>query len=396
MKKKNFEILICGSGMIGMTFALMMAQKRIKVCLIDKNSYNSFKEKKDSRTTAISQGSSRIFNRLSLWQDLERQSQPIYKILVGDGINNENLIFDHDKLKEGPLGYIIDNSFFKRRLFEEVVSSKFIRFYSNTEIKEINNDDLDNSFVDTNKGKIGFKLLVAADGRFSKTRFHANIKYRFHDYKQNAFVFNISHQKSHKGIALERFFSTGPMAILPMKTRNSNHSSVVWTVESKISDSENFRKNFRDEFIRKYSNFFGKIDSLSSVKEYPLNVFSCNEFSNKNVVLIGDACQAIHPIAGQGFNLGLRDAKCLSNLIYEFYELGIEPFNNALLKLYEKNRFIDKNILVGATHYLNKLFSNTNRVSQSFRRLGLQLFSKSDFFKNQSMIFAMGLKNPEI
>ena len=130
MKKKNFEILICGSGMIGMTFALMMAQKRIKVCLIDKNSYNSFKEKKDSRTTAISQGSSRIFNRLSLWQDLERQSQPIYKILVGDGINNENLIFDHDKLKEGPLGYIIDNSFFKRRLFEEVVSSKFIRFYS--------------------------------------------------------------------------------------------------------------------------------------------------------------------------------------------------------------------------------------------------------------------------
>ena len=191
MKKKKHEILVCGSGMIGMTFALMMAHKKINVCLIDKNSSNSLQKKIDSRTTAISQGSSRIYDKLNLWNYLKKESQPILKILVGDGINNENLIFNHEEVNEGPLGFIINNNFFKKKLFKEVSQSKFIKFYPNTEIKKINNENLDNSFAETNHGPIEFKLLVAADGRFSNTRFQADIKYRFHDYKQNAFVFNI-------------------------------------------------------------------------------------------------------------------------------------------------------------------------------------------------------------
>ena len=396
MKKKKHEILVCGSGMIGMTFALMMAHKKINVCLIDKNSSNSLQKKIDSRTTAISQGSSRIYDKLNLWNYLKKESQPILKILVGDGINNENLIFNHEEVNEGPLGFIINNNFFKKKLFKEVSQSKFIKFYPNTEIKKINNENLDNSFAETNQGPIEFKLLVAADGRFSNTRFQADIKYRFHDYKQNAFVFNISHKNSHKGIALERFFPTGPMALLPMKTRDLRNSSVVWTVESEISEKQKFKNNFRDEFIKIYNDFFGKINEFSTINKYPLNIFSCNEYRKKNVVLIGDACQAIHPIAGQGFNLGLRDAKYLSDLIHEFKEHGIELFNNSIFKMYEKNRFMDKKILIGATHNLNRLFSNSNKVSMSLRRVGIQLVSKSDFFKNQSMLFAMGLRNFEI
>ena len=126
------------------------------------------------------------------------------------------------------------------------------------------------------------------------------------------------------------------MALLPMKTRDLKNSSVVWTVESEISEKKKFKNNFRDEFIKIYNDFFGKIKEFSAINKYPLNIFSCNEYRKKNVVLIGDACQAIHPIAGQGFNLGLRDAKYLSDLIYEFKEHGIEPFNNSLSKCMKK------------------------------------------------------------
>ena len=393
MKKKKHEILICGAGMVGMTFALLLANRNINVCIIDKNSSESIINQEDSRTTAISQGSSRIYDKINLWPKIKGRAQPILKILVGDGIDNENLVFNHETVREGPLGFIIDNNFFKKKLFEEIQNSKLITFYEKTEIKDIQNQNFDQSFIKTNRGDIKFKLLVAADGRFSKTRFHADIKYKFHDYKQNAFVFNISHANAHDGIALERFFPAGPMALLPVKSINSRTSSVVWTVDSKYSEKEAFKVNFKNEFNNKYKNFFGEIKKFSGIKKYPLNIFSCYDFSKRNVVLIGDACQAIHPIAGQGFNLGLRDAKCLSDLIYEFKELGIEPANNSFMNLYKKKRYIDKNILTGATHNLNRFFSNSRKINMLLRRLGLKIFAKSDFLKNQSMFFAMGLRN---
>ena len=104
-----------------------------------------------------------------------------------------------------------------------------------------------------------YKILIAADGRFSRIRFLADIKYYFHDYGQNAFVFNISHEEPHLGVALERFFPSGPLAVLPVKDSSINQSSVVWTVDSKISETQEFKENFQDEFKKKYSNFFGKL-----------------------------------------------------------------------------------------------------------------------------------------
>ena len=209
------------------------------------------------------------------------------------------------------------------------------------------------------------------------------------------FIFNISHSKKHQGIALERFFPTGPLAVLPVKSSKINQSSVVWTVDSKVANNSAFEENFRKEFEIKYDNFFGKLQNISQVKKYPLNVFSCYDVFKKNIILIGDACQAIHPIAGQGFNLGLRDALTLAETIQKFKELGLEPFNLNLMKSYEDMRKIDKTLLVNATHNLNGLFSGSGKLKSLFRKTGLRIFSQSRFLKNQSMLFAMGLKNLE-
>ncbi len=390
------EIIICGAGMVGLTFALLMSEKKIKVCLLEKNKISQLFKQNDTRTTAISQGSSRIYDQIGIWKGLKQNAQPIHKILVADGEADKDLEFDHTNLDQGPLGFIVNNKFLKNKLLNKAIKSKFITFHDNTEISEIKNEDINESYITTSKGEIKYKLLVAADGRFSKTRYHANIKYFFHDYKQNAFVFNISHEKAHRGIALERFFPTGPMALLPIKDKKANRSSVVWTVDSIISNDKEFQKNFKKEFLKNYNNFFGKIKDLSSINFYPLNIYSCYECCNKNVVLIGDACQAIHPIAGQGFNLGLRDAKYLSDVISEFSQSGLEPFNKNLISIYKNKRFLDKTFLVATTHNLNSLFSNSNQFIHFARKLGLKIFSKSNLLKNQSMLFAMGLKNLEL
>ena len=391
--KKNFEILICGAGMVGLTFALMMAKKKMHVCIIEKSKKKFLFNQLDSRTTAISQGSHRIYKQIGFWKEIQNEAQPINKIYVSEGLKPHDLRFTHDALNEGPLGYIVENKIIKYQLLKKVLSSKYITLLDNSEIREIQNLDINNSFIKTNNENIKFKLLVAADGRFSKTRYHANLKYFFHDYKQEAFIFNISHRQKHNGIALERFFPEGPMAILPVKSNKINRSSVVWTVDSKVSKEKKFKDNFKDEFTKKYNEFFGELKSVSEAKVYPLNVFSCYDYSKRNIVLIGDACQAIHPIAGQGFNLGLRDAMCLGNILKEFKQLGLEPHNANLLRMYQSKRSFDKNLLVSATHNLNKLFSSSNKFKSIFRQIGLKIFSRSRLLKNQSMLFAMGLRN---
>ena len=149
-------------------------------------------------------------------------------------------------------------------------------------------------------------------------------------------------------------------------------------------------------FKTHYNNFFGSILSSSPVKQYNLNVFSCYENFKNNIVLIGDASQAIHPIAGQGFNLGLRDSESLSNLISDFKNVGLDLNSLKMKEIYSQKRFIDKNVLVSATHNLNALFSNKHIIFKILRKAGLRLFSKSNTLKNQSMLYAMGLKHFEL
>ena len=150
MSKNYHEIIICGAGMIGLTFALLMAKKKINVCIIDKNEKKLLFEQKDYRTTAISQGSHRIYRKLGIWKKLKNKFQPINQIFVSEGLGSNDINFDHKNLKEGPLGFIVDNRLIKRTLLEEVLKSKYITFKYSTEILKINNEDIDKSFIETN------------------------------------------------------------------------------------------------------------------------------------------------------------------------------------------------------------------------------------------------------
>ena len=390
MNNHQHNIIIVGSGLVGMTLALMLSRQQYKVLILDKSSKKELLEVKDSRTSAISQGSSRILKEISIWNKIKNKAQPINEIYVSEGINSNELDFKSEALNEGPLGYIIDNTYLKKIVFKELLESNFVKFVGEVNIKDIKSS-ASSATIFSNKGNFNAPLIVGADGRNSKTRFFANIKSFFYDYNQVAFVFNISHTLSHQSKALERFFTSGPLALLPMQNNNKKSSSVVWTVDSQQKEKLLKNKNFRNEFEKKYAEAFGQITKTSKPTIYNLNVVSCYEYFKERVVLIGDACQAIHPIAGQGLNLGLRDSYHLAKIISESLELGLDIGSRYVLKDYTNKRLIDKKLLIQATHRLNQLFSNNSVVIKAIRENGLKIFNKSSFLKKQSMMFAMGL-----
>ena len=390
MDNHQHNIIIVGSGLVGMTLALMLSRQQYKVLILDKSSKKELLEVKDFRTSAISQGSSRILKEISIWNKIKNKAQPINEIYVSEGINSNELDFKSEALNEGPLGYIIDNTYLKKIVFKELLESNFVKFVGEVNIKDIKSS-ASSATIFSNKGNFNAPLIVGADGRNSKTRFFANIKSFFYDYNQVAFVFNISHTLSHQSKALERFFPSGPLALLPMQNNNKKSSSVVWTVDSQLKEKLLKNKNFSNEFEKKYAEAFGQITKTSKPTIYNLNVVSCYEYFKERVVLVGDACQAIHPIAGQGLNLGLRDSYHLAKIISESLELGLDIGSRYVLKDYTNKRLIDKKLLIQATHRLNQLFSNNSVVIKAIRENGLKIFNKSSFLKKQSMMFAMGL-----
>ena len=390
--QKKHNVIIIGSGLVGMILALSLAKKKISVTIIEKNKKSKLLNINDLRTSAISQGSSRILSDLKVWDKLKSKAQEINSILVKDG-KKSKINFDSKSTSEGPLGFIIENKILKEFIFKEIMKSKFIKFFHDVKINEIDNKNEQIIKLKTDKGVLESSLLVGADGRYSKIRELSNLKYSYKDYNQKALVFNIFHQNSHNSSAVEFFFPSGPLALLPMKNKNKKMSSVVWTIENSEQIKLKKKEKFVEEFEKKYNHHFGKIKFISTPVEYNLNVFYCYKHFTNRIVLVGDACQAIHPIAGQGLNLGIRDALTLADTLEQGKNLGLDLGDNFLLKKYSRKRMIDKNLLVQSTHNLNKLFSNNLLFLSILRKLGMRIFNKSSFLKKQSMLFAMGLSN---
>ena len=390
--KHKYDIIIVGAGFIGLTLSLMLSKSGLKVCLIEKKK----KTLNDNRTTAISQGTKRIFEKLELWKYLKKNSQPIKKIVISESDNFDYIDFNSKSLDEGNLGFIVENFFFRKVLFNEVKKNKKIGLFINTEVEGIRHDYQDDKvYVFTKKLKFEGNLLIGADGRFSKVRDMLNLKYYFKDYKQNAYVFNLEHTQNHNGIALERFFPEGPLAILPMKQLKKNcfRSSVVWTIDDALGDFTKLtQEEFRKEFSMRYQNFFGDINNITKPFKYPLNLIYAYDSYNENSVLVGDASQGIHPIAGQGFNLGMRDCMILNKRIEEAFKNGLPISSTLNLKRYELSRFIDKKLFINATDFLNTIFSNNHFLVRNLRKIGLLSINQSNNIKNELMKNAMGLR----
>jgi 2-octaprenyl-6-methoxyphenol hydroxylase len=390
MEKEHFEVAVVGGGMVGISLALGLAGAGIPVALIERAQLTSMAEATfDGRGSAVAAGSQRILEGLCLWEGLSKEAEPILEIRVADGISPLFLHYDHKEIDDGPLGWIVENAVIRRVLSDAALKSS-LKVYDGALLAQCDFEE-EAAVLQLGNGKcISARLVVAADGRDSPLREAARIDTVRWSYAQTGIVCALQHEVPHNGVAHEHFLPAGPFAILPM---TNNRSSIVWTEHNDLApdilalnDDE-----FATEVRRRVGGFLGKINLGPTRWSYPLSVVHSKSYISPRLALAGDAAHAIHPIAGQGFNIGLRDVAALAEVIVDSLRLGLDPGSMETLERYELWRKPDNMMMIGVTELLNRLFSNSVPPVRLARDIGLAAVDRAGPLKNFFMRHAMGL-----
>ncbi len=391
------EIIIAGGGLVGNALAIAAAQAGIAVTVIDPlPRAQQLDAAFDGRTSAIAQGSVRILEHIGAWQHIAPQAQPIHDIRVCEG-EKPGFVHYSDREVGEPFGYIVENNVLRRGLYLALEATSGIQTLAGKVIGY--EADANRVRVTLDSGVVQeAALLVAADGRFSGLREQAGIAHRKISYGQSAIVCVIEHALPHHGLALEKFYPPGPFALLPLADKDGVHrSGVVWTEStddaphySALADSE-FTAELQRRVGAPYQCVWGAVKPVGKRFSYPLVLMTAEQFIANRFVLVGDAAHGIHPIAGQGVNLGYRDVAVLAELFAEQKALGLDLGAHTMLARYQRWRRFDSMSMTASTDILNRLFSNNAPGLSLVRRAGLAAVERMPRLKQVFMRHAMGL-----
>jgi len=367
--KTDFDIIIIGAGLVGLTAALACAHKGASVCLLDAATPD---KANDGRASAIAASSFTMLQHLGVAERLEGQVRPVTDMLIADGavgdVSPLTLHFDSDDV-DGPTSYVVENSILREALLGRVRASDKIDFRAPVEIAETLREA--QCVTVTLKGSSPFtgSLLVAADGRNSALRRRAGIDVQRFTYDQKAIVTTFKHELPNDGVAHQTFFAGGPLALLPL---TENRCSIVWSDSARAVDAAMAldETSFTAELARRIGGFLGEIALSAPRQAYPLSLQMAERYTAERLVLVGDAAHAIHPIAGQGLNMGLRDGAALADVIAASLSAGLD-LGGVSIGDYEAWRNFDNKILGASTDTLNRFFSNNITPIRHARRLGL-------------------------
>jgi len=445
-REDHIDVLIAGGGFAGLTLAIALRQalgSSFSVALADPTSGRSHAD--DERASAIVTSVRRLFETLGIWQALADEAQPILDMAVtdsrlDDAVRPTFLTFGGEVEPGEPFAHIIENRFLigaletKARDLGVDLRNTAVADFSYPPLegegrepmgrREVARPDdrigerggvsgssaftpprppiggrpspsrggsahqIDIAFADSSS--VAARLLVAADGARSSIRERADIAVHGWNYGQSAIVINVSHERSHNGRAVEHFLPAGPFAILPLK---GNRSSIVWTetaAEAKrlaaLPDDA-----FHAELERRFKLHLGDITAVSARRVHPLGFFVARSFTAERIALVGDAAHVIHPIAGQGLNMGLKDVAALAEVIVDAARLGLDPGAASTLERYQRWRRFDTMTMGLATDGLNRLFSNRSDVLRIVRDIGLGLVDRVPNLKHLLIREAAGL-----
>ncbi len=378
----NGDVLVAGGGYVGLSTALAikLGAPHLLVTVVDPAPVEAIA--KDTRASAIAAAACRMLGALGIWDELKDGAQPINTMIVtdsrlADAVRPVFLTFHDDRNGHGgnePFAHMIANSqmvgALRRRCIEtgvELINEQKVDGFQNTG----NHVEVQLS----SGGKRIVRLLVAADGVRSQLRDQAGIGNVHWPYDQMGIVITVSHEREHHGQAEEHFLPAGPFAILPLK---GNRSSLVWTERTadakRLLDADDF--TFDIELERRFGHRLGEIKVEGARKAYPLGLTLAREFVRERFALVGDAAHGIHPISGQGLNLGFKDAAALAQTIVEADRLGLDIGSLNVLERYQQWRRFDTVRMGMVTDLLNRLFSNDNRLLRAARNFGLGLVDR--------------------
>jgi 2-octaprenyl-6-methoxyphenol hydroxylase len=374
------DVIIGGGGMVGLTLGIALAGAGLKVTVADPMPKGAVLDAKfDGRVSALAFASTRMFDTLGIWSHLKADAQPINDILVTDAALDApaspfSLHFDSKEIG-APLGHIAENRHIRAALFAVAETLPNLTFRSPCALAGLTQRDAGIEAALSDGGTLSARLAVAADGRESKMRDAMGIGIVGWSYPQWGLVATVEHEAPHGGVAYEHFLPSGPFAILPM---TGNRSSLVWTEREtiapammKLPDAE-----FDAEIARRFGTHLGRTRAAGPRWSYPLKFHLARAYVAPRFAVAGDAAHGIHPIAGQGLNLGLKDAAALAEIVLDAARLGLDFGAIDVLRRYERWRRFDSFALAAATDGLNRLFSNDIAPLRFVRDLGLGIVDR--------------------
>ncbi|WP_180048294.1 MULTISPECIES: 2-octaprenyl-6-methoxyphenyl hydroxylase [unclassified Acinetobacter] len=398
------EVIIVGGGMVGLSLALMLAKSNIAVKLLEAIQYPNYDDANlapyhssfDARNSALSRRSVQIYQELGLWEALQEHAVPILEVHITEQGSFGKARLQAEQEKVESFGQVIENAWLGRVLLTQVRAEPLIELIDGVKVTSLT-QDTDLAYLEAQRGsevlKLQSKLVIAADGRDSFCRKALGIGVDEHDYDQVAIVTTVQTSKPHNHVGFERFSPLGPLALLPLP--GEYRRSVVWPVKKGTEHEwlgEDNDQHFLDALQQTYGDRAGKFQKTGRRFSFPLSQVLAEKQAVGRVVLMGNAAHTIHPVAGQGFNLCMRDAYVLVRYLKEQLAQQADLGDAAMLQDYEKSRLTDQQRVIKFCDSVVRGFSNQNPVLKLLRNTGLIAFDTIPGIKPLVANYAMGLK----
>lgn len=398
------QVIIVGGGMVGLSLALMLAKTNIAVKLLEAIQYPQFIEGQDlpyhssfdARNSALSRRSVQIYQQLGLWDALQQHATPILQVHITEqgSFGKARLVAEQENVES--FGQVIENAWLGRVLLTQVRQQPLIELIDGVKVTALT-QDAEQVTIQAQRGteqlEFTSKLLIAADGRDSLCRQALGVGVDEHDYDQVAIVTTVQTSKPHQHVGFERFSPLGPLALLPLP--GEYRRSVVWPVKKGTEQEwlgEENDQHFLDALQQTYGDRAGRFERTGKRFCYPLSQVLAHQQAVGRVVIMGNAAHTLHPVAGQGFNLCLRDADVLLRFIRHQLAVSDDIGDASMLKAYEQSRLKDQQRVIKFCDSVVRGFSNNNPVLKVLRNAGLIAFDVIPGVKPLVASYAMGLK----
>lgn len=387
----DVDVAIVGGGMTGLALACALGTDGIATAVVDRMDLTPpAGANADPRVTAVALGSVRFLDAIGAFAGMADGAEPIMDIQVREARSPFAIHYDHRDVGNDPFGYIVENAAIRRGLLDRLVGLDTVRLLMPANYTEVTTER-GRARVELADGRtVRAQLLVVADGKFSRLRSRLGVRARTAAYGQTGIVATLAHANPHRGLASENFFPDGPFAVLPM---TGNRSSIVWALEDELAADVLAlpADAFVAEVADRVGERLGALELASPVKSFPMVLVWSDRVTTDRAALVGDAARGIHPIAGQGWNLALRDAAALAEVVADAHRLGLDVGSQRVLRRYARWRRFDAAALVAITDGINRLFANDVTPLRIARNLGFGLVDRLPPLKQLFMRHAMGI-----
>lgn len=390
------DVLVVGGGPVGGLTACALAQCGLSVVVVEAaDPAELARPGTDGRAIAIALSAKRVFAGAGAWAHMEAEAEPILEIRVTDGHSPLYLHYDHDAIGDEPFGWIVEQTTIRRAVHRRLAELPSARVLAPARVARLERLGTHVEATLESGAVVHAALAVAADGRPSWVRGSAGIAVRRLDYRQSGIVTTVAHERPHRGIAHERFLPAGPFAILPMTDdpRGRHRSSIVWTERGDLAPAIVAQPDddFLDELSIRFGDFLGRVELAGPRFFYPLTLQIADRAIDRRLALVGDAAHGMHPVAGQGMNMGIRDVAALAEAVVDARRLGLDVGGPEVLERYQRWRRFDNMLMLGLTDALVRLFSNDIGPLRLARDLGLAAVERMPAAKRFFMRHAMGV-----